>query len=120
MASISSSTLRPDFPACVAMTRDQDLAAQRDVLAALGADDQHVHVDHGLSGTTRTRPGLREALAACLAGDALVVTKLDRLAGWLRDATDITDELTKNSVALNLVGAVHDPPTLSASCRSTS
>jgi DNA invertase Pin-like site-specific DNA recombinase len=68
-----------------------------------------VHVDHGLSGTTRARPGLREALAACRAGDVLVVTKLDRLARSLRDATDIADELTKKGVALNLGGAVYDP-----------
>jgi hypothetical protein len=38
-------------------TSGQDLAAQRDGLATLGVDDQHVHVDHGLSGTTRARPG---------------------------------------------------------------
>ena len=66
-------------------TSGQDLAAQRYGLAALGVDDQHVHVDHGLSGTTRARPGLREALAVCRAGDVLVVTKLDRLARSLRD-----------------------------------
>jgi DNA invertase Pin-like site-specific DNA recombinase len=90
-------------------TSGQDLAAQRDGLAALGVDDQHVHVDHGLSGTTRARPGLRKALAACRAGDVLVVTKLDRLARSLRDATDIADELTKKGVALNLGGAVYDP-----------
>jgi hypothetical protein len=34
-------------------TSGQDLAAQRDGLAALGVDDRHVHVDHGLSRTTR-------------------------------------------------------------------
>jgi len=90
-------------------TSGQDLAAQRDGLAALGVDDDNVHVDHGLSGTTRARPGLREALAACRAGDVLVVTKLDRLARSLRDATDIADELTKKGVALNLGGAVYDP-----------
>jgi DNA invertase Pin-like site-specific DNA recombinase len=90
-------------------TSGQDLAAQRDGLAPLGVDDQHVHVDHGLSGTTRARPGLREALAACRAGDVLVVTKLDRLARSLRDATDIADELTKKGVALNIGGAVYDP-----------
>jgi DNA invertase Pin-like site-specific DNA recombinase len=39
----------------------------------------------------------------------LVVTKLDRLARSLRDATDITNELTKKGVALNLGGAVYDP-----------
>ena len=87
----------------------QDLAAQRDGLAALGFDDQHVHVDHSLSGTTRARPGPREAVAACRAGDVLVVPKLVRLARSLRDATDIADELTKKGVALNLGGAVYDP-----------
>jgi len=39
------------------------------------------YVDHGPTGANRERPGLREALAACRAGDTLVVTKLDRLAG---------------------------------------
>jgi DNA invertase Pin-like site-specific DNA recombinase len=90
-------------------TSGQDLAAQRDGLRTLGVSDEDVHVDHGLSGTTRARPGLREALAACRAGDTLVVTKLDRLARSLRDATDIADELTKKGVALNLGGAVYDP-----------
>ncbi|MBF4580380.1 recombinase family protein [Frigoribacterium sp. VKM Ac-2530] len=61
-------------------TSREELAAQRDGLAARGVDDQHVHIDHGFSGTTRARPGLREALAACRGGDVLVVTKLDRLA----------------------------------------
>lgn len=44
--------------------------------------------------TNRHRPGLREALAACRAGDTLVVTKLDRLAWSLPDARAIADELT--------------------------
>ena len=67
-----------------------------------------MHVDHGLSGTTRARPSLQEALAACRAGAVLVVTKLDRLARSLRDATDIADELGKKGVALNLGGVVCD------------
>ena len=53
-----------------------------------------IYVDHGLTGTDRDRPGLREALAACRAGDTLVVTKLDRLARSLPDARAIADELT--------------------------
>ena len=56
----------------------------------------------GLSGATRARPGLVEALDACRAGDVPVVTKLDRLAQSLRDAFDIADELTKEGVAFNL------------------
>ena len=58
-------------------THDQDLTAQRDALAALGVSVERTYVDHGLTGTNRDRPGLREALAACRSGDTLVVTKLD-------------------------------------------
>ncbi|MDQ2850015.1 MAG: recombinase family protein, partial [Actinomycetota bacterium] len=50
-------------------TDDQDLTAQREGLAALGVKAKRVYVDHGLTGRNRDRPGLREALAACRAGD---------------------------------------------------
>lgn len=56
-------------------TDEQGLTAQRDALAALGVSTERVYVDHGLTGTNRDRPGLREALAACREGDTLVVTK---------------------------------------------
>ena len=55
---------------------------------------ERLYIDHGLTGTNRSRPGLREALAACRRGDTLVVTTLDRLARSLPDARDIADELT--------------------------
>ncbi len=90
-------------------TDEQDLTAQRDALAALGVSDDRTYVDHGLTGTNRERPGLREALAACRAGDTLVVTKLDRLARSLPDARAILDDLTKREVKLSLGGSVHDP-----------
>lgn len=90
-------------------TVDQDLTAQRDALEALGVGQQDIHVDHGMTGTNRARPGLREALAAVRAGDTLVVTKLDRLARSLPDARDIADELTRKGVALSLGGSVYDP-----------
>ncbi len=67
-------------------TDDQDLTAQRDALAALGVTAERIYVEHGLTGSNRDRPGLRETLAACRAGDTLVVTKLDRLARSLPDA----------------------------------
>jgi hypothetical protein len=70
-------------------TDAQDLTAQRDALAALGVAPARIYVDHGLSGRRRDRPGLCEALAACRAGDTLVVTKLDRLARSVPDARDI-------------------------------
>jgi DNA invertase Pin-like site-specific DNA recombinase len=90
-------------------TDAQDLTAQRDALTALGVALDRIYVDHGLTGTSRARPGLREALAACRAGDQLVVTKLDRLARSVPDARDIADELTARQVKLNLGGAVYDP-----------
>jgi len=68
-----------------------------------------VYVDHGITGTRRRRPGLREALAACRPGDTLVVTKLDRLARSVPDARDIVAELTARGVRLDLGGSVHDP-----------
>jgi len=78
-------------------------------LLALGVDPSRICVDHGLTGTNRDRPGLREALAACREGDTLVVTKLGRLARSLPDARAIADELTARQVRLNLGGPVYDP-----------
>jgi len=90
-------------------TDEQDLAAQRDALAALGVSPERTYVDQGLTGTNRERPGLREALAACRAGDTLVVTKLDRLARSLPDTRTIVEDLTRRQVKLSLGGSVHDP-----------
>jgi DNA invertase Pin-like site-specific DNA recombinase len=87
----------------------QDLTAQRDARIALGVKPNRIYIDHGLTGTNRARPGLREALAACRSGDTLVVTKLDRLARSLPDARDIVEELTRAGVKLNIGGSVHDP-----------
>lgn len=92
-----------------ASTIGQDLTAQRKALTDLGFDAEAIHVDHGLTGTNRDRPGLREALAACRAGDTLVVTKLDRLARSLPDARDIADTLSRKQVALSLGGSIYDP-----------
>ena len=70
-------------------TDQQDLTAQRDGVLNFGVQIDRIYVDHGLTGTNRDRPGLREALAACRSGDTLVVTKLDRLARSLPDARAI-------------------------------
>ena len=81
-------------------TDEQDLTVQREGLAALGVTPDRIYVDHGLTGSNRERPGLREALAACRDGDTLVVTKLDRLARSPSDARAIADELTTRRVRL--------------------
>ncbi|MBT2537490.1 recombinase family protein [Arthrobacter sp. ISL-69] len=90
-------------------TEQQDLTAQRDALSALGITPDRIYVDHGLTGTDRNRPGLREAMAACRDGNTFVVTKLDRLARSVRDAHEIVDELAQRNVKLSVGGSVHDP-----------
>ena len=90
-------------------TEEQDLTAQRTGLTELGVDVERIYVDHGLTGTNRDRPGLREALAACRAGDTLVVTKLDRLARSLPDARAIAEDLTRRKVRLSLGASIYDP-----------
>ncbi|MFJ5694144.1 recombinase family protein [Arthrobacter sp. NPDC093125] len=90
-------------------TDEQDLTAQRDALLAIGIHPDRIYVDHGLTGSDRNRPGLREALAACRAGDTFAVTKLDRLARSVLDAHQIANELAERGVKLNIGGSIHDP-----------
>ena len=90
-------------------TADQDFTAQRDGLLRLGVLDANIYVDHGMTGASRARPGLREALAAVRSGDTRVVTKLDRLAKSLCDAREIADDLTAKHVALSIGGSRYDP-----------
>ena len=90
-------------------TDRQDLAAQRQALLELGVVEDRIYTDHGLTGTTRARPGLDQALAAVRAGDTLVVPKLDRLARSVPDARAIADRLRERGVKLALGRALYDP-----------
>ncbi len=87
----------------------QDLTAQRHVLVALGVPDDRIYLDKGLTGTSRARPGLDQALAAVRTGDTLVVPKLDRLARSVPDARQIGDSLVARDIKLSLGGAIYDP-----------
>ncbi len=90
-------------------TEKQDLTAQREILRGLGVAEDRVYLDHGLTGTNRSRPGLNSALAALREGDTLVVPKLDRLARSVPDARAIGDSLAARGVRLSLGGSVYDP-----------
>jgi DNA invertase Pin-like site-specific DNA recombinase len=90
-------------------TDEQDLTAQRGILAGLGVADDRIYLDHGLTGTNRKRPGLDQALAAVRSGDTLVVPKLDRLARSVIDARTIGDDLYGRGVTLRLGHQVYDP-----------
>ena len=90
-------------------TDRQDLAAQRQELLELGVAEDRIYTDHGLTGTTRARPGLDKALAAVRQGDTLVVPKLDRLARSVPDARAIAGQLRERGVKLALGRALYDP-----------
>jgi DNA invertase Pin-like site-specific DNA recombinase len=90
----------------------QDLTAQREALTALGVPDERIYLDKGLTGTSRARPGLDQALAAVRSGDTLVVPnvpKLDRLARSVPDARQIGDSLVARGIKLSLGGTIYDP-----------
>src|SRR3954469_16067383 len=90
-------------------TDQQELAVQQAMLQALGVAPERIYMDRGLTGTTRARPGLDQALAAVRAGDTLVVPKLDRLARSVPDARQIADALVARGVKLALGTSVYDP-----------
>ncbi|MFI0960608.1 recombinase family protein [Streptomyces sp. NPDC021080] len=90
-------------------TAEQDLTAQRETLTALGVPDDRIYLDKGLTGTSRARPGLDQALAAVRVGDTLVVPELDRLDRSVPDARDIGDTLVARGVCLSPGGSVYDP-----------
>ena len=90
-------------------TDKQDLAAQRTMLLELGVEADRIYTDRGMTGTTRARPGLDQAMAAVRAGDTLVVPKLDRLARSVPDARDIAGTLVQRGVKLAIGASVYDP-----------
>src|SRR5499427_5980534 len=90
-------------------TDKQDLATQQAMLEELGVAPERIYMDRGLTGTTRARPGLDQALAAVRTGDTLVVPKLDRLARSVPDAREIGDSLAARGVRLSLGGTIYDP-----------
>jgi DNA invertase Pin-like site-specific DNA recombinase len=79
------------------------------MLEELGVAPERIYMDRGLTGTTRARPGLDQALAAVRIGDTLVVPKLDRLARSVPDARQIADALVERGVKLALGSSVYDP-----------
>src|ERR1700736_4414855 len=79
-------------------TLDQNLGIQRAVLKAAGCD---VIRAKKASGTRRDgRTELQVLLDFLRPGDALVITRIDRLARSLKDLQDIVHELKERRVAL--------------------
>jgi DNA invertase Pin-like site-specific DNA recombinase len=71
-------------------TDEQTTAGQLDELTAAGCTK--LFTEHA-SGADRARPELGRAIAACRAGDVLVVARLDRLARSVRHLLEVIEQL---------------------------
>jgi DNA invertase Pin-like site-specific DNA recombinase len=87
-------------------TDEQDVLVQTEQLQALGVEPDRIYIDRGFSGTTCTnRAGLDQALAAVWDGNVFTVTKFDRFARNLAEATAILTDLRGRGVFFGLGGS---------------
>lgn len=90
-------------------TDDQTPALQLDALRSAGATE--VFEDLGMSGATRTRPGLVAALAVLRKGDVLVVWRLDRLGRSLGALIELVNTLKAKGCGLRSLTEALDTST---------
>jgi len=81
-------------------TDDQNLDLQLRALKEAGCEQ--IFTDKA-SGKNTDRQGLRRALRRCVAGDVLVVWKLDRLGRSLMDLVKIVELLNRREVGLRIL-----------------
>ncbi|HNK14527.1 MAG TPA: recombinase family protein [Nitrospira sp.] len=77
-------------------TTDQNPQLQLDALKEAGAT--RIFIDHGVSGSTASRPQLDACLDHLRKGDVLTVWKLDRLGRNTRHFLEVVDELTARGI----------------------
>jgi DNA invertase Pin-like site-specific DNA recombinase len=88
-------------------TDEQDLTAQRDRLAELGVADDRIYLDHGLTGTTRARPGIRPLLPA--RGRHADCDETRQVSSVSARRRAIGDDLAARRIKLSFGGQVYDP-----------
>ena len=98
-------------------TAEQSTDGQRDALRAAGVkeDDQHLFVDHGVSGVKAGRPGLDKCLNSRREGDTLIVAKLDRLGRSLGNLVTLFQQLAERGVGVRVL----DNPMLSTDTKNS-
>ena len=79
-------------------TEDQDSDSQAERLTNDGCE--RVFTDHGVSGKLRSRPQLDACLAFLRHGDALMITKLDRLGRSVLHLREVADKLSEDGIEL--------------------
>lgn len=81
-------------------SKDQNLARQEELLRKEGV--YALYAD-SMTGSTRKRPKLEEALRYVRSGDQLIVVSMDRLARSVSDLHAIVDELTTRGVSVRFL-----------------
>ena len=89
-------------------TEGQDTALQLDALRAAGCIQ--IYEDH-VSGSMRKRLGLDKMLSELIAGDVLVVWKLDRLGRSLAHLIEIVSELASREIGFRSLSDAIDTTT---------
>jgi DNA invertase Pin-like site-specific DNA recombinase len=79
-------------------TGSQDLQLQHDALDAAGVLKRNRYIDHGVSGSTTTRPGLDALLADAMPGDTVVTYALDRLGRNAAHVLTLLEELSERDI----------------------
>lgn len=88
-------------------TSDQNPQLQLDALRETGA--VRVFTDHGVSGSTASRPQLDACLDHLREGDVLTVWKLDRLGRNTQHVLAVIDELASRGVGFGVLPKASTP-----------
>lgn len=84
-------------------TGKQDEQLQHDALDAARVRKRDRYVDHGVSGTKTSRPGLDALLHDVQPGDTIVVYKLDRIGRSTAHVAQLIAELTDRGVFIESI-----------------
>ncbi|WP_154096512.1 recombinase family protein [Microbacterium testaceum] len=84
-------------------TGKQDEQLQHDALDAAKVRKRDRYVDHGVSGTKTSRPGLDALLHDVQPGDSIVVYKLDRIGRSTAHVAQLIAELTNRGVFIESI-----------------
>jgi len=82
-------------------TTDQNPQLQFDALEEAGAT--RIYTDHGVSGSTASRPHLDACLDQLREGDVLTVWKLDRLGRNTQHVLAVVDQLTSRGIGFRSI-----------------
>jgi DNA invertase Pin-like site-specific DNA recombinase len=84
-------------------TRHQGTDRQIADLMAAGVRRDDIYLDHGVSGSRASRPGLDSALGALQSGDSLVVSTLDRLGRSTAHMLQLVEQFRHQGVSLRIL-----------------